>query len=221
MAAIADYNTLSAEVKAWCARSDSVFSARMPVLVELAEERLYNGHDLGAETSPLWSPPLRTRAMEATASVTVTSGAGTLPDDMLALRKVTRANDDTGLTYVDPTTYDKQVAAAGGVGGVPALYTVEAATIRLVPSWSGPLTLLYYQRLPAISPDNQTNALIAAHGLAYFQATMFEAFSFMQEPDLALGWLAKYRATVLGINATALATRMGGARARMSIRAIG
>jgi hypothetical protein len=57
--------------------------------------------------------------------------------------------------------------------------------------------------------------------MLWFQAVMFEAFSFMQDVDLAMAWLARYRATVQSINGSSADVRLGGARHRMRIRAIG
>ena len=215
--AITTYDSLVAEVKAWTARSDSTFSNRFPSFVQMVEDRIYNGS--GNPGDPLYSPPLRTRAMETTAEITITDGVGTLPADPVDLRGLTRAGDDTGLTYAEPASFKTMDVNAGA--GFPYYYTVEGNTLRVSPSWTGTLTASFTKRLAAITQENQTGELIGLHGLLYFNACMFEAYSFMQEPDLALAWLAKYRSMLDGLNRVASSTRTTATRTRIRARAIG
>ena len=219
MAVISDYNSLVAEVKAWCARSDSAFSARFPVFVAAAEERLYNGHGEPGET--LYTPPIRSRVMESDdTTVTLTDGVGELPDDALAIKKISRAGDTTGLTYAPPHTWDAYQAGVQN-GGPPSYYKIEGLTISVAPVWSGDLVIRYYKRLPAISSENTTGDMLTAHGLAYFSAVMFEAFSFMQEPELAVAYLGKLKSVIDGINRVAHDVRTGGARVRSISQVLG
>jgi len=205
--AIADYSTLVASIKSWCARSDSTFSAQIPTFIGIGEERIYDG--AGEPGQPDYSPPLRTKAMEATGTVTLTDGAGTLPSDALAVRKIYRPGDAAGITYVTP---ERWAAISQGTGsGVPVYYTVEGSTIKVVPSSSGEtLNLLYCKRWPAITTGNPTGPVLAAHGYIYLEAALFEAFSWMQEVELALGHAARCRSMVQGANKTAGAMRYPG-----------
>lgn len=218
MAVISDYNALSNEVKVWCARSDSAFTARMPVFVAAAEERLYNGNGVVGEA--LYTPAIRAKALEETATVTLVSGVGDMPDDVLAVRKISRAGDDTGLVYAPPHEWDAYNAAVSG-GGYPYRYKVEGLTLSVAPTWSGDLSLLYYKRLAALSSEATTNALLTAHPLAYFNAVMFEAFSFMQEPELAVAYIGKLKSVIDGINRVANDIRTSGARMRVTARVLG
>jgi hypothetical protein len=82
------------------------------------------------------------------------------------------------------------------------------------------LTLIYYQRFPAVTLDAPTGSMIEEHGQLYFAACMYEAFSFMQEPDLAVAWLARYRSHASGINQTDADFRYSGRRLRIHARPI-
>lgn len=216
MTAITDYSTLVAEVKAWCARSDQTFSNRFPVFVALAESRIYHGH--GQPGDPLYSEPLRSTVMETTGTITITSGAGTLDDDVLSIKRLTRSGDQIGLSYVAPHLF--QTTQANSDSGNPYFYTIEGRTLRLVPSYTGSLAMVSYDKLAPVTLTAPTNALIEEHGLLYFNAVMFEAMSFQQEIELAGAWLARYRAMAAGINRAAADLRTS-TRVRSVARPIG
>lgn len=206
MSSIIDYDTLVASVRRYCARSDSTFNAAMPDFVAMAEERLYNGFgDLG---EPLYSQAIRSKTTEATGTIAFTSGVGTLPDDYLSMRKIYRPGDTFGLKYMPPERADIQDALEAA--GTPLYFTIEASSITLIPSWTGTLNVLYYKRHAAITSSNTTGALIQAHGLAYLEATLIEAFSWMQDEQLAVGHAAKLRGLVSGINKQANDLRFSG-----------
>jgi len=218
--AIADFDTLKSEVQSYCARSDTTFAARMGQFVSLAEDRIYLGQGED-RTDPLYSEPVRSKIMETTGTVTVTDGAGALPDNCLGVRRITRASDQIGLDYMTPDQL--QLRLAYNSGGTPGYYTVEGTTLKLAPLYTGDLTILYHQRFAPITSvgDGKTGPMLEEHGQLYFSACMFEAFSFMQEPDLALGWLGRYRSMVTGINQTAADLRYAGRRLRINARPIG
>lgn len=215
--AIADYDALVSEVKAWCARGDSTFSSRMPMFVSLAENRMYHGH--GQMGDPLYSPAIRSRIMEKSADVTMTSGSGSLPADALDVRRIYRATDRTGIIYAPPAAFSVMNAASGG--GSPYYYTIEGATLRVTPTMDGTLSLLYIRKFDPVTTANKAGPMIQEHGLAYFKALMFYAFAFMQDQDQAGAWLAEYRALVDGINRVSADVRNGAQRVRSTVRAIG
>lgn len=215
--AVEDYDTLKSEVQAWTGRSDSTFANRFPVFVKLAEDRIYLGHGT-SPSDPLWSEPVRSKIMETTGTVAMTAGDGSLPDDCLGIRRVTRASDQVGLDYMSPDQL--QLRLARNSGGDPGYYSVEGTTLRVAPVYTGDLTLLYFKRFDTVGPSNIDGAMIIEHGEVYFCATMFEAFSFMQEIDLATAWLARYRSAVGAINQAAQDLRYAGRRLRIHARPI-
>ena len=204
--AITEYSSLVADIKVWCARSDSVFSAQIPNFVVMAEERIYNGY--GVKGDPAFSPPLRTKAMETTGTVAMTDGVGTLPDDILAPRKIYRSSDEVGMTYIQPERWETVSAISGA--GTPCFYTIEGGTIKVTPSSSDTLTLLYYKRWDAIAVGNPTGPIIEDHGMIYLEACLYEAFSFTQSVDLALAHAARCRSMIMGANKSAFALRYSG-----------
>lgn len=216
--AISDFTTLKSEVQSYCARSDTTFAARVEQFVALAEDRIYLGQGDDAR-DPLYSAPVRSKAMETTGTVTLIDGDGTLPSGCLAVRRITRATDLVGLDYLSPDHL--QLRLAQNSGGDPGYYTVEGSTLKVAPTYTGSLTLLYYQRFAPITATAPTGSMLEEHGQLYFSACMFEAFSFMQEPDLAIAWLGRFRSMVAGINQAAADLRYAGRRLRINAKPIG
>lgn len=205
--AIADYSTLVAAIKTWCARSDSVFSAQIENFIGLAESRIYDGY--GEKGEPAYSPPLRTKALETTGTITLTDGSGTVPTDFLQARKLYRSGDQSGITFIPPERFDTVDAATGS--GLPVYYTVEGSTISVVPSSGAEtISLLYYRRLDPLSSGNPSNALLLSHDMIVLSAALYEAFSFMQAAEQALGHAARCRSMIQGANKTAAALRYAG-----------
>lgn len=204
--AIADYSTLVAAVKRYAARSDSTFSAAIPDFVGLAEERLYNGH--GDPGDPLYSPALRSSVMETSGTITVTDGAGPIPNDYLAMRKVSRSGDTLGLKYLAPERYEVQTQIE--TAGTPVWYTISGSTLSVVPVWDGDIEVIYWKRHTAITASNATGPLLTAHGLLYLEATLIEAFSFLQAGELAIGHATKLKGLVSGANRSASDLRFSG-----------
>lgn len=204
--AITEYDSLVAAIKVWCARSDSVFSAQIPNFIAMAEDRIYDGY--GTIGDPAFSPPLRSKPMEVTATVTMTSGVGPVPTDALSIRKLYRATDQVGITYIAPERWSTINAGVGS--GTPVYYTIEAGSIKVVPANSDNLSALYYKRDAAITTGNKNGTVIAAHGVIYLEAALYEAFSFTQAVDLALAHAARCRSLIQGANKTANALRTAG-----------
>jgi len=204
--AIADYPSLQTEISVWLARTDSVITARVPTFIEAADARIYDGGD--EPGSELYTPPLRTTAMETIATVTMTDGVGALPSDHLETRRLLVSGGTIGLTFLAPERF-AEMAAVAGAGG-PYYHTVEAGSLKVYPAYTGDLSLSYYARYPVLSVDAPTNPIATAHGAIYLAGALFEAFTFLQKMDLALGHLAKMRSLIKGANATAQAQRFAG-----------
>lgn len=205
--AIADYDSLVAAVKVYAARSDSVFSARIPDFVQFTESRLYEGGgDIG---DPTYTAPLRSRAMEVQGgTIALVDGVGTIADDVLELRRLYRDGDRVGITYAPPERLS--MLEANATGSYPVYYTVSGSELRAAPAYTGDLLIDYYARYDAITSSNKTGVLMTAHPLLYLEGCLFEAFSFMQDVELAMSHLAKLRGMIAGANRTAAALRYSG-----------
>lgn len=213
---ITDFASLKEAVQKWTARHDNTFSNQIEGFIALAEDRIYNG--AGAIGSPTYTAPLRTRVMEVETTITVTNGVGTIPDDCLAIRKVHPTSSRVGLEQLTPERL--AVRDASPSQSDPCFYTVEGSSLKINGSHSGDVTLLYYQRPPAITSDNTENDVLTKHPMVYLEATLFYAFTFIRDMEMATGHLDLYRSAVDGANDTATSVRRSGAQTRIRPRVV-
>lgn len=213
--AITTYNDLAAEIRAWSARSDSTFSARIETFVALHEERMYNGAGANAK-DPLFCDGLSAPEQETEFSVSVTNGVGAVPAAISTARTVKRDGDLVGLDYMSPRQFARRNSEP--TGGDPGYYTQENGLLKITPSFTGTIQCDGYKKFPTISVENQSNILLVTYPLLYLSGCLFEAFSFMQEVELAMGHFARYRAQVSGINQSANSVRFGGGPLRVRTR---
>lgn len=213
--AVTDYSGLVESVQKWVARSDAAFTNRIPDFVMLAEDRIYNGADL-EERGPLYSPPLRSDVLETKGALVFDAGSVALPDGFLGFRKLHRPGDRVGLVYMPPERWSVRDAASGG--GSPSHFTIEDGQIRTTPGFDGEMQATYWRRLPALSSEAPTNALILRHPMVYLTAVLFEAFSFIQETELAIGHVSRLRAMLDGLNKTMSLARVSGGTLRVTPR---
>lgn len=216
--ALTDFNSLKAAVQTWCARSDSKFVGQMDTFVAAAEDRIYNGAGM-ADQDPIYSPALRVPVMETSAAVAITAGSGAFADEVLEIRTIVRASDYVGQTYMPPERREIAVANAGSATEI-ANYTITGRTIKTVPAVDGTYTIGYYRKFTAISQDNTTGTLITAYPLLYLEATLYEAFTFIRDTELAVGHLIKYRGLVQAANGVASKFRTAGPLRRRTRGAI-
>ena len=207
--AIDDYAGLKEAMQKWAARSDTTFSNQFDTFLSYAEDRIYNG--AGKRGDALYSPALRNRTLETTATVAMASGVGALPDRHLATKRLYFDGDRVGLEYLPSERFS--VRSAYSQGGDPQFYTIRDGSIYTFPATDEDLEIDYYQRLAPLTSDSasNTNDLLTNHEHVYLAAVLFEAFSFMQSPDKALAHLARLNSAIDGLNGVASATATQGA----------
>lgn len=215
MGTITDYGSLKSALQVWAIRPDTVFGNQVPLFVEMAEARLYHG--AGQVGDDIYSPPLRSSVMETTATITMTDGVGDLPADALEVRRIYQAGDLRGLTYEPPERF-KVFAANNTTASDGIYYTVENGQISVSPADSSDVTLNYFRSYDPITTTNTTGPLISEHGAIYLAACLFEAFSFLQEGQLAGAHLTRLRSMVAGANRTASVMRQPGGLQRVRMR---
>lgn len=218
--AISDYNSLATAIKTWCARTTSTaFNNQIETFVALAEQRMWNGSGSGP-ADPLFCDALNAPELETTATVAMVAGVGSLPADVSTLRLIRRSGDTVGLDYLPPKQWYIRDNLPIGITDQPGYYTIEQnVSLKVTPSYDGNLTVLYYKRDDALTSVNTSNTTLTTYPLVYLEGCLFEAFSFIQEPDLAMGHFARYRAIVAGINSSIASVRFGGGPLKVRPRA--
>jgi hypothetical protein len=104
------------------------------------------------------------------------------------------------LTFLTPQHF---ADAAGASGGLPRVYTIVAGQIRLgpAPAASGLIAeLLYYARVPALSPGNPANWLLSLYPNIYLFGALSQAGPYLGLDDAAAArWFALYAAGLTGL----------------------
>lgn len=193
--ALATYSDLLTAVGAWLNRTD--LTATIPDFIRLAESE--------------FNRVLRTVEMEATTSLTVTSGAVAVPADFLGVRSLYIAN--ATLDYITPGE-----ALEDASTGVPAYYTIIEGQFIFRPSQSTTATLYYSQSIPALTVSNTTNWLMTKHPDLYLFATLAQAeFYGWNDPRLPIV-KARVEEIIAQIAAGAEKERHGGRRLNIQHR---
>lgn len=116
---------------------------------------------------------------ESTATVTITSGSGTLPTGFVGMRSIYwEGDEDYPLVYVTPAQYD----AYRSLGtSDPWVYTISGSTIRTAPMNSGSAVMTYSARFTALSDSNTSNSLLTDFPDAYLYGTLKHVCVFTQD----------------------------------------
>jgi hypothetical protein len=132
--------------------------------------------------------------MITSGTITITSGAGEWPADFLDWIELVYGSSagNVALEYADPNWAD---SAYPTYPDGPARFfatKIGGDTFYLYPSGEsdGTLTLIYYQKIPALASDNETNWLLTAHPDLYLFGSLVEANAFTQD-EKALIWKAR------------------------------
>jgi hypothetical protein len=130
---------------------------------------------------------LKVRPQATTTTLTPSSGAATLPTDYLGYQRVTWTGSPIhGLEYVAPTLYASYLESGTGT---PLVFTIEGTSLKVAPSSDTDLTLLYFQKTPAVS--SQLAWLFNNHVDAYLAGSLAQAAAFNKGFDVAGTWLAR------------------------------
>lgn len=169
--AITNYTDLKSTLASYANRSD--LTELIPVFIQMCESDMKRR--------------LKTVELESSATVTVTSGVGTLPDDYAGARSV-RWDDDTdrALSYITPDEYDARLSAYAD--GDPLMFTVTGSSLKTLPQDTGSAVMTYAARLTSLSDSSLTNAVITNYPDAYLQGSLKELYHYTRN------WPAKQQA---------------------------
>jgi hypothetical protein len=168
------YAGLQASIANWTARND--LTATIPDLIVMFEATA--------------NRRLRVRQMEASTTLTTSSGSVALPTDYLEWRKV-MANYTTPiqLEYVHPTVllaYHPQTSQ-----GLAKMFTIEAGNIVVRPvDDTTTITMTFWQKVPALA-TNDPNWLLTAHPDLYLFGSLTETEGFTKDFEELAVWKAR------------------------------
>lgn len=191
MALITSFSTLKDAVAEMANRATAEISnGLLEGFVQEVEDRLNN--------------VLRTWQMEESASITTnSSGVGTIPTDFLEARFVY----DSDSVEVPFVTADWLVTRPSDA---PKCYTLLDGSLKLAPAAAETLTLLYYEKIPALTSSNTSNWLLTAKPTIYLYSVLEVYANWRDEDEAAAKWNAKATQALIEFNASQEANRASG-----------
>ena len=176
--AISTKAELHTAVANWLNRSD--LTARIPEFISLAESSFNRN--------------LRTREMLVRSTASTASQYVGLPTDFLEMLNIelTSTSPPKRLVYITSDRSDDYREKRNNEVGTPDYWTIEGASIQLLPTPSESVTiqLNYYQDIPALSTlaDSEHNWLISSHPDIYLFATLLQASPYIMDSQSAQQW---------------------------------
>lgn len=182
-----NYGELKAAVKGYLHRGD--VDAMLPVWLQLAEARIYGGE--------INTPPLRIAEMAHTTSMT----SATRPADFVAARMIHEdGNPRNTLTLVPLELVESSSMA----------FAWDGEELKLSPDQSFPVTMHYWKRLPTLSADSDTNALLTRAPGIYLSAMLVEGGRWARDDELGAREAANYASAVNALHSAEASARFSG-----------
>lgn len=189
-----NYLQLRTMVADWCHRSDMASAIASSVSLATAH----------------FNRVLRTPEMESRDNRTIVSEFASLPSDFIEIIGVVR-DDGKELRYLARPQLSSYVSL--GARPEPPVYSIEDYQLRIqpAPSASAPLdvTILYYEQIPPLSADADTNWLLTAYPDAYLYGTLMHARTWLHDDartalvkpmfDEALGQVQRRKVVAAGV----------------------
>lgn len=184
--------------------------AFIPDFITMAE----NWFNFGSSNAP----PLRTREMEAIATITLTDGIGSLPADYLQFIRVAESTTTRrNLVFMPSDVAD--VLYPTRSGGLGNHFNIIGTSIYTFPLVSNPVEMVYYQAIPALTDLAPTNWLLTKAPGLYLRATLIQAYDFMKDKnDEMAKQVTMATALMAGLNRSDMMGKY--ARAGLTLRGI-
>ena len=191
--AITNYTELQASVAAWINRSD--LTSVIPDFIALCESAL--------------QVRCKLVEFEATATVTITAGVGTLPTGFVGMRSI-YWNDSTAqpLQYITPEQFD---AMRSWGEGDTYFYTISGSTIRTSNTETGSAIMTYYAKFVPLSGSNASNAIITNFPDAYLYGSLVQACIYTEDDEGAAKYSSLFGNAIERINDNNAARKYAGA----------
>ena len=200
--AISTYSDLQTAIGNYLARSD--LSSYIPDFITGAETRIAYG-----AAGQFGSEPLRIRAMETSADITVTSGTGSLPTSFLQMRRLYwDGSPKRALEQDSPESFYRRWS--GSSQGIPTHYIIEGDSIIVGPQNSGTIKALYYKKFDPVATANPVPWLLTNAPLTYVYGSLLEAAPFIRNDARLPVWHQLFAGLVNGLTASDKRDRWSG-----------
>lgn len=192
--ALTSYSGLRSSIKDWAERT-GLSDDLVKDFVVLTESIFNYGEK--DESGGYLVRPVRTRDMETTAAITMTSGAGDLPTGFLEAIKVKDPGGTTRtIRYATPDWLDENYPS-GQDGTYPEFYTVIGSSL-LCPI---DVSLTYYAAIDTITGnDGAYNWLLTKAPSAYLYGGLMQYSIYNKNPEAAAGYRSLMINALGGLN---------------------
>lgn len=179
------YANLQTEVASWLRRSD--LTSEIQTFISLAEAEM--------------NDRLRVWPMLASTPVSVTGASVAYPADFLEAKSIVISATYGPLPYMSPEDYAQAIASYNGTTAQPRGFTVIGANLLFFPApdQTYSATLVYYQKIPALSGSNASNWVLASHPDAYLWGALKSSAPFLRADDRIPMWDQKFNGSLIGI----------------------
>jgi hypothetical protein len=140
-----------------------------------------------------------TAQMETSASITLTTGSGSLPTDYLQYRRVlTQDSPARVLVWAEPEwaehSYEGQTAAS-----LSNHFTIIGSTIKTYPTSPSNLTISYYQKVPALASNSAGNWITARDPGLYLYGSLVHLAAKLDDDRRIATWGTLYNSSVVNL----------------------
>ncbi len=193
--AITNYGELKTAVADWLNRDD--LTSVIPTFIDLAHAKL--------------NRRLRVREMIQRSTASITDQFSNLPSDFLELRNIQlNVTIPKSLEYVTIEQMDQE-RGLGNTAREPVYYTLMGSTIEVFPTpdQSYTLELAYYQDIPTMSADTDTNWLLTKAPDVYLYGALLQAAPYLKDAEETGLWLQAHDMVVAELEKEDLGARYG------------
>ena len=187
------YATLKSDIADWLARSD--LTSAIPSFIRLAEASIRRD--------------VRIRAMETSATITITDGVASVPERFIEARRLILNNTTSwALDYVTPEVlYSTYIYNESGSA---VCYTLEGDSLIFRPKASEEALLLYTKGFAALAQNADTNWILTNAYDVYLYGSLMHATPYIKEDERAGLWADGYRTAVSSLNKQDKLARISG-----------
>lgn len=196
---------VEAKVASYLARSD--LSSYIPDFIVAAETRIAYGAGKD-ERDPMYSPPLRVRAMETTETLVPSAGAVSLPTGFLGFRSLYADEALSGkLEQTTPEIFYGQHMNSNGNRG---FYIIEGNNLVVSNGISSNIRAIYYKKFDPLASALPVPWLLTASPMTYVYGALIEATPFIRGDVRIPTWMGFFRSSIEGLNSADKRDRWGG-----------
>ena len=206
--AITNYGTLKTEIADTLNRSD--LTSVIPSFIDYAHNKL--------------NRDLRTRQMVQRATASIDSEYSAFPNNFLQIRDIRlNTNPVTHLEQITTEQQNQERQSHGNTAGQPKFYSVVGETFQVFPTPDTAYTgeIAYYEEIPALSSDSDTNWLLTKAPEIYLYGSLVHAAPYLKDDERIVVWQTLYRDVFNSLETEDEKSRFSGTTPRLRHRSFG